>query len=610
MPGITGRPALVALALGGIALAGCETGGLRGPGSAPGGAAAVTVDALGRRYDLAEPGEVARRTAAGQPLGSTPGEVTVEPATLHSLGVRWPVRGDANADAEVRVAYRRPGEGEWRPALSLFRVHPSRQREAARVPGGWLFAGSIVGLAADTEYEVRLALADPDGGGEERVLALRTLAEPVAPAGMRVRHVAPGSGAGGTGTADDAFRGLAAAESAAAPGDVLLLQPGTYPGRVRLTRHGEPGRPIVYRAAAGGVVLDGLGGDAVVDAQDVRHVWLEGLVFRNARHLVVASGAQRLVVRRSTFEVSRDGLVAQEGAEPTRGLVVTDNVFRGPSTWPRQRLEGISGITLTGHGNVVAHNLFTGVADGVHGSERGHLAASDIHDNDIDVCTDDGIETDYAETNVRVFRNRISNCFAGISFQPVLGGPVYVFRNAIYNVQYSPFKLHNDTSGILLLHNTSVRHGIPFRIDNQGEVVADVVTRNNLFLGVMTETLVSTGRMLRCDFDADGYSGGQRSFATWNRRVYRTPDAARAVLYRTHGARILGATGHFASGAGVPADYRPRAAPPDLRLRPDSAAVDRGVVLPNVSDGYAGRAPDLGCCEAGQPLPVYGPRPR
>ena len=47
----------------------------------------------------------------------------------------------------------------------------------------------------------------------------------------------------------------------------------------------------------------------------------------------------------------------------------------------------------------------------------------------------------------------------------------------------------------------------------------------------------------------------------------------------------------------------------DFRLRPVSAAIDRGVVLPNVNDGFAGSAPDLGALEAGQPLPVYGPRP-
>jgi hypothetical protein len=37
--------------------------------------------------------------------------------------------------------------------------------------------------------------------------------------------------------------------------------------------------------------------------------------------------------------------------------------------------------------------------------------------------------------------------------------------------------------------------------------------------------------------------------------------------------------------------------------------VDAGTVLPNVSDGYTGQAPDLGAYEVGQELPTYGPRP-
>ena len=47
----------------------------------------------------------------------------------------------------------------------------------------------------------------------------------------------------------------------------------------------------------------------------------------------------------------------------------------------------------------------------------------------------------------------------------------------------------------------------------------------------------------------------------------------------------------------------------DFRLRPGSAAVDRGVALPNVTDGFTGQAPDLGALEVGRPLPIYGPRP-
>jgi hypothetical protein len=46
----------------------------------------------------------------------------------------------------------------------------------------------------------------------------------------------------------------------------------------------------------------------------------------------------------------------------------------------------------------------------------------------------------------------------------------------------------------------------------------------------------------------------------------------------------------------------------DFRLRPGSAAVDAGTVLPTITDNYTGRAPDLGAYELDRPLPHYGPR--
>jgi hypothetical protein len=46
----------------------------------------------------------------------------------------------------------------------------------------------------------------------------------------------------------------------------------------------------------------------------------------------------------------------------------------------------------------------------------------------------------------------------------------------------------------------------------------------------------------------------------------------------------------------------------DLRLRPGSKAVDAGLAFPNLTDGFAGPAPDLGAIELGAAQPSYGPR--
>jgi hypothetical protein len=46
----------------------------------------------------------------------------------------------------------------------------------------------------------------------------------------------------------------------------------------------------------------------------------------------------------------------------------------------------------------------------------------------------------------------------------------------------------------------------------------------------------------------------------------------------------------------------------DLTLAPRSRAVDAGVELPGITDGFTGKAPDLGAYEYGVELPHYGPR--
>jgi hypothetical protein len=558
---------------------------------------------------------------------SQPGEPVPEPATWHSLGVRWPIRGDANATAGIAVQYRQRGVTAWKNALPLSRIDPEAGSDENRVPGGWLFAGSIVDLTPETEYEVALSLVDADGGSAQRVLLLRTGGEPREPAGMRVRHVVPaaaGSGGPGAGTVTNPFRGVRAAEAAAAPGDLFLLHAGVYAeGTLVIARHGTPGRPIIYRGAGDGeTVLDGGGRPQLISADRVEHVWFERLTFRNAAYLFVGHWGSHFVIRRCRLEVTRVGITAINGGyKESRGFVITDNIIDGPAVWPRSRgIEGIHGIEVTGAGHVVAYNRLRNLGDGIHGTGEGGLAASDIHNNDIEVATDDGIEADYSDTNVRVYRNRIANVYSGISAQPSNGGPLYFFRNVIYNAAYSPFKLHNDTSGILIFHNTSVVAGIPWSIQPDDETVSYVVTRNNLFLGGGTPALHTTGTMVRCDFDTDGYGWpGSRGvgallggFAQWNEVVYPSAEAARrsGQIYR-NGAIVLAPRGHFASGIEVPGRVATRfqTAAIDVRLKADSRAVDAGVPVANFNDGFAGAAPDLGCCEVGQPLPRYGPRP-
>ena len=350
----------------------------------------------------------------------------------------------------------------------------------------------------------------------------------------------------------------------------------------------------------------------------MEHVWFERLTLRNAAYLFVGHWGSHFVIRRCRIEVTKTGITAINGGyKESRGFVITDNVIEGPTIWPRSRgIEGINGIEVTGAGHVVAYNRLRNLGDGSHGNQAGGLSASDIHNNDIEVATDDGIEADYADTNVRVYRNRIANVYSGISAQPSNGGPLYIFRNVIYNAAYSPFKLHNDTSGILIFHNTSLVAGVPWSIRPSNETVSYVVTRNNIFLGGAPRPvqhrhqgpLRFRQRRYGCQAVAGSCLWRLRAVETRPCNRPRTRRGARPAL--PHRGDRAEPTRHFASGLECPA-ARTCGSGRDHR-RPAEARFARGgagVPVTNFNDGFAGAAPDRGCCELGQQPPRYGPRP-
>ncbi len=219
---------------------------------------------------------------------------------------------------------------------------------------------------------------------------------------------------------------------------------------------------------------------------------------------------------------------------------------------------------------------------------------------------------DYSEHNTRCFENRLTNCFQGISTQPTYGGPVYIFRNAIYNIGLETFKMHNAPSGCLFFHNTSVKEGMPLVLYT-GQPVSNFTTRNNLYLGTTANYgYENTARMNNCDFDYDGFGGEWKTFLKWNNTKYLSIEECRekAPVYKY--AVAISPDKAFASGVRPPADVKTQFDPKanDLRLREGSEAVDAGAPLPNIADGFAGKAPDLGAYELGAPLPHYGPRPK
>ena len=233
---------------------------------------------------------------------------------------------------------------------------------------------------------------------------------------------------------------------------------------------------------------------------------------------------------------------------------LADNLIEGPSTWPRTRASKMpAGIQISGQGHVVCYNRIRGFADAIDTFPSPRCAAIDIHNNDLSELTDDGIEMDYSERNTRCFHNRLTNVFQGISIQPVFGGPVYVFRNVMYNVAVEPFKLHNSPSGCLIFHNTVVKHGMPALLYTP-ETVRHCLSRNNLYVGTAGRYAMEyLARMIDCDYDYDGFAGGPfANFLRWNGVRYGTLDELRCRAPVLRHARLLDTASLFAAGTRPP----------------------------------------------------------
>jgi hypothetical protein len=476
------------------------------------------------------------------------GRFVVEPPTLICLGFEWEIVGDDNRNATVDVEYRRPGAAEWKQALPLLRIGGERVFRATEhldytVPDR--FAGSILDLDPDTEYEVRLTMKDPDGVGGTAVQTarVRTRGEPKAAPGGRVLHVYPPDWKGAK--QEPAFTGLMAAyygsglgdwnevyERKAQPGDVILVHAGLYKanrlnyvdplgtpfdGAYVLTLKGTPEKPIVIRGAGDGeAIFDGAGAFRLFDVMAADYHIFEGLTIRNTDVAFWAGlkdvlGSKGLTVRNCRIENVGIGINAQFAG--SKDFYIADNVFLGrddpyrvlgwasPDIYGAHELRSYYAVKVYGSGHVICHNAVAYFHDGIDVSTHGtpdpdqKAVAIDIYNNDIHVTGDDFIEADGGVHNIRVMRNRGTNAaHTGLSAQPVFGGPAYFIRNVIYNAP-TALKFMAKPAGLIVYHNTFISE------NRNTQTYSNAHFRNNLFLG-----MDAPGRAISAFPNATAYS--------------------------------------------------------------------------------------------------------
>lgn len=459
-------------------------------------------------------------------------------------------------------------------------------------------------------------------------------------------------------------------ERNAQPGDTILMHAGLYQsdrlnyvdpqmtpfdGTMPLTLKGTLEKPITIKSAGDGeVIFDGAGNHRLFDVMASKYHIFDGLTIRDTDVAIFAGqkevlGAVGLTVKNCRFENVGFGVWTEYAG--SSDFYIADNLFLGRDD--RFRLVGWTGplwasagpygshqltsyyaIKVYGPGHVIAHNSIAYFHDGIGISTYGtppedpdqRASSIDIYNNDLHMFNDDFVETDGGVHNIRVMNNRgINAAHGGYTAQPIFGGPAYFIGNLLYHVPSGvAFKFSAKPAGLFVYHNTIIGE------QTIRDPSSNMHFRNNLFLGRDTPdrgimTWANATDAFSSDYNGFRPNKGVAEQYTWlgpkaGQRFYEPEPGDWKTFANLTDFRI--ATRQETHGIEVDFDDFERLAPPDpskrhavyhamdlnFRLKPDSKAVDAGVVIPTVNDGFAGRAPDLGALEVNAPEPIYGPR--
>ena len=455
------------------------------------------------------------------------------------------------------------------------------------------------------------------------------------------------------------------------PGDTILVHAGIYKndrlnyvdpmmtpfdGTTSLTFKATADKPITIKAAGDGdVVFDGAGNHRVFEVSATAYHIFDGITIRNTDVGIFAgaknvNGAVGLTVKNCRFENIGFGVWTEYAG--SSDFYIADNVFLG-RVEQRNLLVGWTGplwasagpygshemrsyyaVKVYGPGHVIAHNAIAYFHDGIGISTYGtpeadpdrRASSIDIYGNDVHMSGDDFIEADGGVHNIRVFENRgVSAAHGGYSAQPIFGGPAYYYRNLLYHVPSGVgFKISGKPAGLFIWHNTIVGE------QTAGDPASNVHWRNNLFLGRNTPDRGVMRWANATGAHSSDYNGYRPNPGVDEQYLWLAPKAGETAYEPDRGdwksyptlAAFSKATGQEAHGREIDFDIFVKMTPPDpskrhtvyhamdldFRLKPGSAAVDAGVVIPTLNEDFEGGAPDLGALEVGRPAPHYGPR--
>ncbi len=522
------------------------------------------------------------------------GSAAAEPVwvvTYECLGLYW----SGSDNGECLVSYRREGAAGWTSVVGL--VYDERDQQ---------YRGSIVGLNADTPYEIQLK------------------------------------------TTDKAAKFVARTRSDRFPiGKTTVLAAGDSHEPVQIAESGTPQAYHLVGPPPGAFssvdVANGAPCNLVIDADyvvvrgvELRNAGQHGLLIKAGHHDVVVENCHITYWGRLGGPVSfgnttgdmDSAIFAEKGCGR---LTFQRNLIEGPrgasNDWESGHPSGPQGISCidSSGGNVIRYNdiwstedhgFNDGIGGGANFSRAGNMNCdSDIYGNFIRNVWDDAIECEGANANVRIWGNYLDRFYNGIATACTSRGPIYIFRNVWARSRRSHL---NPLGGCavktgeraefgggrrFIFHNTALQPWGVFSAFS-GHVNPNCVTRNNIFdcpgpLATKIEKLPAS------DYDYDFFSGSERGTALEKHGV-----KGRIAYISSHGLEFYPAS----RVAGVSYGKFPMKVAGEDRTITDpvltlaNPVIDAGLPIPGFNDGFSGRAPDLGAFELGRPPLQFGRR--
>jgi len=542
--------------------------------------------------------------SADSPAGESKAETVYQGAetapkaipTFNSVGIYWKPDG-GGSQRPCTVKYRKAGENSWRDALDLWfdpNMHDKLPEHSLE------YRGSIVHLDPNTKYEIELAI---EKLGVKKVIETQTW--------------------------DDKFQIAKTVELPEKPQQPFTISEGGSP---------EKGYVLYAPAKGSKAVWDG-GNNAKCNIRvDASWVIVRGITLTNAKENGIELGDVNHVViedcdisgwgqndPKDGFGFNLQSAVYSKSKQLSQIVVQRCSLHHPRSdsnSWREKQANGSShprgpqGISFVGGQGqyVIRYNKIYSDPDHMFNDSMGEVhnfgyegfpnRDSDINDNFVSHCWDDGLEIEGANMNIRIWNNYIDFTWDGIGAATTCLEPSYFWRNIYAVSRAGPktddsgyrghcfFKLGNEEQKwsmgrMYVFHNTSLQPpayagheepsgaqaGIAFTSDKKHQ--ENIVTRNNIFhMRINDEKAVIDYRSTPSnDFDYDMHNGrviakeGSESHAIKGEPAYeRSPDG-------------------------------------QLWLKPGSSGHDAALRIPNFNDDFAGKGPDMGAVETGSKNP-------